>query len=72
MGILTCPKTIQFHVTDSTISKGHALVWEISLRQTLKKVQTGTIRAPTRGYGMAASGQTGKMSKSVGGDDRKV
>lgn len=72
MGIPTRPKTIQFHLTDSTISRGHALAWEISLRQTLKKVQTGTTRAPTRGSGMAASGPTRKMSKSISGADRNV
>lgn len=46
MGIPTCLETIQFYMTDATVSKGtiHVLVWEMSLRQTLKRTQTGNIR----------------------------
>lgn len=45
VGILTCLKTIQFCMIDGTESKGtiYALVWEMSLRQTLKRIQTGNI-----------------------------
>lgn len=47
VGIPTCPKTIQFHMTVSTVGKEtiHTLVWERSLRQTLQRIQTGNIGA---------------------------